>query len=125
MLNKFRDRILAGWNGVLQSTTDAWNRFQDLGTRDAANEDPNIMASAATIAPQYKYTRVSGTAAIATITPPWNGFAGTIVLFPTGIWTWTTGGNIQIAGTVTAGNHVPVEFTYLPALGKWVPSRLA
>lgn len=82
------------------------------------------IASAATIAPSRLIHRVTGTTAIVNITVPWVGFAGMLVLIPTAIWTWTAAGNIITAGTVTAGNGVPVLFFYNPDTVKWSPSRL-
>lgn len=82
------------------------------------------LASAATITPTHKIHRVTGTAAIVNITVPYPGFAGTIILIPTAIWTWTAAGNISNAGTVTAAT-TPVQFTYNPVTAKWHPSRLA
>jgi len=83
-----------------------------------------LIASAATIAPTNRVHRVSGTAAIVNITLPSADFAGDIVLVPTAIWTWTAAGNILAAGTTTAAN-IPVTFTYVPSIAKWVASRLA
>lgn len=85
--------------------------------------DGGLIASAVTIAPQGYVTRVSGVAAIDTITLPYTGFAGSIVLVPTGIFTWTTGGNIAIAGTAVVSKAL--TFTYQPSAGKWYPSNLS
>lgn len=86
-------------------------------------QGPDI-ASAATIAPTHGIHRVTGTTAIVTITLPSADFAGSIILQAAAIWTWTAAGNISVAGTVTAAGGT-VIFTYLPALGKWCPSRVA
>lgn len=82
------------------------------------------LASAATVTPTHKIHRVSGTAAIATITVPYPGFAGSVIFIPTAIWTWTAAGNILVAGTTTAATS-PVTFTYNPVTDKWSASRLA
>lgn len=79
------------------------------------------IASATTIAPVNQIVFVSGTAAIATITPP-SGMAtagGTLELIPTGSWTITTGGNVASVVTATAGN--PVFLTYDSGTAKWYP----
>lgn len=82
------------------------------------------LASAATIAPTHMVHRVTGTAAIVNITPPWEGFAGTIFLIAAAIWTWTAAGNISVLGTTTAAGRA-IAFTYHPGLGKWHPSVVA
>lgn len=82
-----------------------------------------VIASAATIAPTKPIHHVSGTAAIATITPPWEGFAGPLILIADAIWTWTNGGNIQVAGTVTAAGRT-VTFTYDRKTLKWYPDKI-
>jgi hypothetical protein len=81
------------------------------------------IASAATIAPTYRYHQVTGTTAIVTITPPYPGFRGRITFGTnSGIWTWTAAGNIFVAGTITAANGVPVDFDFDGS--KWYPSRV-
>ncbi len=82
-----------------------------------------ILASAATIAPTHGVHVVSGTVAIVTITLPWDGFAGDITFLPTGIFTWTTAGNIALAGTAVVGKAL--KFTYNPVTAKWYPSYVA
>ncbi len=101
-------------------TLQQWSR---VGSLAQVIEGPTI-ASAATIAPTHGHHLVSGTAAIVNITIPWDGFAGSLFLMPTGIWTWTNAGNISVAGTTTAATS-PVVFTYLQSTGKWYASRLA
>lgn len=105
------------------TTNATWGKLGPLGSRENPNEDPNVMASATTIAPTYHVTRVSGTTTIGTITVPYVGFSGSIVLAATGIWTWDTTGNIAIAGTVTTALGA-VIFTYSQYAAKWYPSRL-
>ena len=86
--------------------------------------DPNTMASpAGVITPTYPITVVSGTNAITGITVPYNGFQGTIILLPTGIFTWTTATNIALAGTAVVGKAL--FFTYNPVTAKWYPSYIA
>lgn len=102
---------------------DALDNFTEPGSTLHNIVGPDL-ASAATIAPTHKIHRVTGTAAIVNITVPYVGFAGTIILIPTAIWTWTNAGNILVAGTTTAATS-PVQFTYNPVTGKWSASRLA
>ena len=102
---------------------DTVQQFANPGTLLNSGVGADI-ASAATIAPTYGIHRVTGTAAIVNITVPYVGFSGNVTLIPTAIWTWTAAGNIIVAGTVTAGNGVPVVFTYNPVTAKWSPSRI-
>lgn len=81
------------------------------------------LASAATITPTHKYHYVTGTAAIDTIALPWPNFAGEVVLVPAGAFTWTTAGNIAVAGTAVAGRSL--VFHYLPTKGKWYSHAIA
>lgn len=83
----------------------------------------DVIASAATIAPEYLITPISGTVAVVTITLPYDGFAGVIYLRPTGIFTWTTAGNIGLAGTAVVGKMLAM--TYDSVAGKWYPSYTA
>ena len=61
------------------------------------------IASATTIAPIAEVTHVTGTAAISTITAPYSGFGGCVILIADGAWTTVTGGNIFAAMTATVG----------------------
>jgi hypothetical protein len=72
---------------------------------------------------EYPITRVSGTEAITGITVPYASFQGTIILIPTGAFTWTTDTNIAVAGTAVAGR--PLFFTYDPNAAKWYPHAIA
>lgn len=99
------------------------NKLKSLGTSLSPNEDPTIMASAATIAPTYYETRVSGTVAIDTVTLPGTDFSGSIVLIPTAIWTLTTAGNVGLAATAVVGKAMTL--TYNQGAGKWYPSYIA
>lgn len=82
-----------------------------------------VIASAATIAPQSLITHISGTAAVVTITVPYPGFSGFIILIPDGIFTWTAAGNIAIAGTAVVNKAL--WLVYDANAGKWIPSYLA
>lgn len=106
------------------SEYDQNRNFFNPGGLQLPTQGPTI-ASATTIAPTHRKHIVSGTTAIVNITLPFADFDGEIELYPSGIWTWTAAGNIQVLGTVTAANHVPVVFTYLKSLAKWIPSRVA
>lgn len=87
----------------------------------AASSAPTI-ASATTIAPTTRIAFVSGTTAVATITPPSNlgSFGNQITLLPTGAFTTTTAGNIAIASTAVVGRALIM--TYDATTTKWYPS---
>ena len=89
-----------------------------IGTTSAAS----TIASAATIAPTKDITFISGTAAVVTITAiaPFTTGGGTITLIPTGAFTWTTAGNIAVAGTAVVNRALTM--TYDSATIKWYPS---
>lgn len=76
------------------------------------------IASAASISPPNKVTRVSGVAAIATIGAVF--MDSPITLIPTGAWTTTTAGNIATA--VAATVNVPITFFFNDADAKWYPA---
>jgi len=89
-----------------------------IGTTAAAS----TIASAATIAPIKDITFISGTAAVVTITAitPFTTGGGTITLLPTGAFTWTTAGNIAVAGTAVVSRALTM--TYDSGTTKWYPS---
>lgn len=92
--------------------------FQVAGNRQQSIRTATI-ASAATIAPTSRFFHVSGVAAIATITPPWDDFSGgLIVIVADGNFSFTTGGNILTAYSVSAANTV-ILLDYDPVAAKW------
>ena len=126
-LFSFVEKFLSGSDRFYTVLTDKQlSGSQSLwGSRDNPLWDPNTMASpAGVITLNYPFTIVSGVGALTGITVPYPDFQGTVTIIPTGVLTWTAATNIQIAGTVTAGNQVPVSFTYNPTTGKWYPSRI-
>ena len=80
------------------------------------------IASAATVAPTAPVTIISGTAAIVTITAPApiSATGGTITFIPTDAFTWTTAGNIAVAGTAVVSRALTL--TYDATTVKWYPS---
>lgn len=107
-------------SGALGTTTLNSNVVQSklLATSAAA---PTI-ASATTIAPTTQILFVSGTTAIATITPPSpiSLGGGTITIIPTGAFTTTTAGNIALASTAVVSRALTM--TYDVTTTKWYPS---
>jgi hypothetical protein len=89
-----------------------------IGTSAAAA----TIASATTIAPTKSITFISGTAAVVTITAATSFAAagGSITLIPTGAFTWTTAGNIAVAGTAVVSRALTM--TYDSGTSKWYPS---
>jgi hypothetical protein len=104
--------VAAYWNGADASFAGL------LGTNAAAT----TVASAATIAPTKSITFISGTAAVVTITVPASFAAagGSITLIPTAAFTWTTAGNIAVAGTAVVSRALTM--TYDSGTAKWYPS---
>jgi hypothetical protein len=102
-------------------TPEQFLQLQSPGTSAKSRIfDPTTMASATTIAPTYYMTVVSGTTAIVNITIPYDDFAGSIELLPTGAFTWTAAGNIAVLGTAVVARAL--RFTYNPNTVKWYPS---
>jgi len=83
------------------------------------------IASATTIAPTTPIAFVSGTTAVVNITAaaPISTGGGAITLIPTGIFTWTTAGNIALAGTAVVSKALTM--TYDVTTTKWYPSYVA
>lgn len=81
------------------------------------------VASATTITPTGELFHVTGTTAIATINIPYTGFNGSITIIPDGIFTWTTAGNIALAGTAVVSKAL--KMTYDSTTSKWYPDYIA
>jgi hypothetical protein len=83
------------------------------------------IASATTIAPTKPITFISGTTAVVTITAPSpiSLGGGSIVLIPTGVFTWTTADNIALAGTAVVSKALTLVYDVTTA--KWYPSYIA
>lgn len=96
--------------------------LQYYGFGDSVKSIEVTLASATTIAPTTQITFVTGTTAVATITPPWPNFAGSLdLIFTNGIPAATlTTGNIALATTVVQ-NKV-LKMTYSVINSKWYPS---
>ena len=79
------------------------------------------IASATTIAPTTPILFVSGTAAIATITPPPGlTHGGQITVIPTGLFTTVVTGNIALASAGVVNKALIL--TYEAVTAKWYPS---
>lgn len=83
-------------------------------------EDP-VTASSTTIAPLSDLVVVSGTVAIATITPPLGtNVSQRVTLVPTGAWTLVTTGNIAVAATAVVSRAMTMFWS--KSQQKWYPS---
>ncbi|NBU32876.1 MAG: hypothetical protein EBS36_06905 [Actinobacteria bacterium] len=96
-----------------------------LSSFSAVSAAAPTIASATTIAPTTPIVFVSGTTAVVNITAaaPISTGGGTITLIPTGIFTWTTAGNIALAGTAVVSKALTM--TYDVTTTKWYPSYVA
>jgi len=95
---------------------------QYYGKGDSVKSIETTLASATTIAPTSQITIVTGTAQVATITPPWTGFAGSLDFLFTNASpgaTLTTG---NIAKATTVVQNKILTMTYVPSQAKWFPS---
>ena len=110
-------------SGVLTNCTGSPTltdvKFSGLIATTAAA--PTI-ASATTIAPTKPITFISGTTAVVNITAPSpiSAGGGTIILIPTGAFTWTAAGNIAVLGTAVVNRAL--SLTYDVTTTKWYPS---
>jgi hypothetical protein len=89
------------------------------------NPKPATLASAATIAPSHKLTRITGAVIITTITPPQDGFHILWLVFTTGATAnaLNTGGNIAAAWTSVADR--PIALLYDPRTALYYPQTVA
>lgn len=68
--------------------------------------------------------RVTGTAAIVNLDVAGSaGFSAVLFVIPLGIFTWTTAGNIALAGTAVVGRLL--TFAFSKSTGKWYPSYIS
>jgi len=93
--------------------------FQDLSTAQSNKQPlPPTIASAATIAPKTKFTFLTGTVTIATITPPTTGYCELTLCFTNASpGVFLTSGNIQIAYQPVQNR--PIDLCYDPSSAKW------
>lgn len=93
------------------------SEFQALSTvQNQVQGGSRTIASAPTMAPTTFMTKVSGTAAVVTITPPVNG-VHFLVFIPLAAFTFTTAGNIMTAGTAVVNS--PMLLFYDPITAKY------
>jgi hypothetical protein len=110
-----------GTLGLTGSTGPAGTLTGATGPIYTAQVAPTI-ASASTISPTKLVSFISGIAAVATITVPTNltTTGGMLILIPTDLCSFITGGNIAIALTPVVGEAI--SLTYDATTTKWYPS---
>ena len=93
--------------------------FQDLSTvASGLQPKPVTIASAAAVAPSTFLSFISGTTAIATVTPPVTGAHMLCFVFTTTTpVAFTTTGNIKAVATPSSG--IPTLLVYNPIEGKY------
>ena len=99
-------------------------QFQDLSTvASAIQPKPNTIASTTVVAPTTFLSLISGTTAIATITPPADGAHLLCFIFTTTTPTaFTTAGNVKYIATPTS--NIPMFLVYNPIDGKYYPGEV-
>jgi len=105
--------------------------MSDLNAADFAspqsnqmNQGPSTIASAATITPVNKFTRLTGTTSVTTINPPVTGYHELVFVWTTGTANgFNTGGNIAVAYTTVTDR--PVMLFYDPRTGLYYPMAVS
>lgn len=121
--------VLTGAQWICSTLTNTWapGWVNPLASPATWIQTGTVASAAGAVTPSGPYFNISGTSAITGFNIP-VGFdttrGGCFTVKPTGIFTWTSAGNIQTAGTVTA-TSTPVTFCWDAAALKWVPSRLS
>lgn len=82
-----------------------------------------VASAAGAIVPSGPLFHVTGTAAVTGFTLPEGFNGGGFAIIPDGAFTWTTAGNIAVAGTATVNRLL--FFTYDTTTGKFYPSYIA
>lgn len=122
--------VRTGAQWLCSSVTGTWVPGWNNSGQDNLAATASVASVAGTTVPSGPLFTMTGTNAIVNFGTPvgFNATAsggGCFVAIPTAIWTWTAAGNIATAGTVTAGNSVPVTFCWNALTSKWVPSRIS
>lgn len=101
--------------------------FQQLSTVQSDKQiQPNTLASAATIAPTTKLTRLTGTTPVTNITPPVSGYCELTFVWTTGTANgFTSGGGVNgIAVTYTTITDRPIDLCFDPRTALWYPKAV-
>ena len=114
----------------LESETE-WRGLLPVGGPSQGIKGADIASAAGVIASPTNYLHViSGVLAITLIPLPYEGFAGTIAIRPTGVFTGATGGvatsvNKPIGLSFTSVVGKILFLTYDPVSALWYPSYTA
>ena len=119
--------VRAYWNGADATfngdltLTGSWN-IPTIGGPIATDVVAPTVPSGSTITPLTSITFISGTTVVNNISPPSNFqyTGGFVTLIPTGVFTWTTAGNIALAGTAVINKALIMTYDY--GTFKWYPS---
>ena len=103
---------LRGLSGVWVS---GWNNPSSIKGVTAA-----VASAAGAITPSGPLFHVTGTAAVTGFTIPVGFSGGSFTIIPDGAFTWTTAGNIAVAGTAVVNRAL--TFTWDSNAGKFNPS---
>lgn len=96
--------------------------FQDfLTVQSSLQPKPATIASAATVAPLTCFSFISGTAAIANITPPVSGFH-ILFFWPLAAFTTVNTGNITTVLTAAIGS--PVILFFNPVTSRYIAAEI-
>jgi hypothetical protein len=119
--------VRAYWNGANATFNGGLTLTGTLTTTTfttpfATSAVASTVSSGSTITPLKSIAFISGTSVVNTISPPSNMLftGGSITLIPTGAFTWTTAGNIALAGTAVVSKALIMTYDY--GTGKWYPS---
>lgn len=108
----------------MSAGTQELNRYNIAEPQSEQNAAPNTIASATTVAPVHKFTFLTGTAQLETITPPMPGYHQLVMCFTNAApGAFVTTGNIKSAYTPVQNR--PVTLHYIPAENKYYVETVA
>jgi hypothetical protein len=121
---RLHDKMLSwlGFFGILKFV-ETPNNYGVGGAGNPVSSPSALSVTANVVTPTGLVSHV-GAGLIKTITVPWVGFGGFIVLIADAVFTWDATGNIALAGTSTAIGRA-ILFTYDQVAGKWYPTVVA
>lgn len=112
----------SGFQWLRSSIAGDW--VPGFGNATAPLECSVAVASAAgAITPSGPLFHVTGTAAVTGFNVPVGGFMSSFSIIPDGAFTWTTAGNIALAGTAVVNKLL--TFVWDVTNSKWIPSYIA
>jgi len=101
--------------GINGQWVPGWNNPSGIKGVTAA-----VASAAGAITPSGPLFHVTGTAAVTGFTIPVGFSGGSFTIIPDGVFTWTTAGNIGLAGTAVVSRSL--TFTWDSNAGKFYPS---